>query len=225
MYKLSGCVVALSALLFAESRALAGPDWVEHGDAGSTLGGAQQTIGIGAIHTISGTLGGQTLTGDFEDMYLIRVLDPATFSMKVIGANFDAQLWVFNVTIPGQAFGLLANDNTPAGINPIVTSLATDGTGAQLKVPGVYAVAISGAGRVPVSLNGPIFFFGSPTEISGPDGPGGINPHIDWTGEGETGSYTIQTEGVGFYDTPAPGSIAVLAAGAIAGARRRRSRR
>ncbi len=215
-------VVALSALTLASGRVLAGPDWVEHNDAGSNLGTAQQTLGVGMINSISGTLGGSSLAPDFEDMYLIRVLDPLTFSMSVVGADFDAQIFVFNVTLAGEAFGLLANDNTAAGNMPVVTHLSTDGTGAKLGLAGVYAIAISGAGRVPISRTGPIFNFASPTEISGPDGPGGLNPHEDWTGIGQTGGYTIHTTGVGFYDTPAPGSATVLALGALIAGRRRR---
>lgn len=201
--------------------AFAGPDWVETGDAGSTLPAAQQTRGTGAIHSISGNLGG-SLVPDFEDMFLVRVLNPLTFSMTITGASFDAQMFVFNVTLAGEAFGLLANDNTILGNQPVLGALANDGTGAALKFPGVYAIAISGAGRVPVSLNGPIFNFANPTEISGPDGPGGLNPHIGWTGVGQTGEYTVQVTGVGFYEVPAPGSSALLIGAAIAAGRRRR---
>lgn len=215
--------VVVAALALAAQSAVAGPDWAEHGDAGSTLFTAQQTLGSGTIHSISGTLGGGVgLVGDFEDMYLVRVNDPVNFSMTVSGASFDAQIFVFNVTLAGEAFGLIANDNTLSSNQPHVGPLATDGTGAALKFPGVYAIAISGAGRVPTSLNGPIFNFVSPTEISGPDGPGGINPHTGWSGEGQTGGYNILVTGVGFYDVPAPGTGTLLLGAAIAAGRWRR---
>jgi hypothetical protein len=213
--------IGLSVLLLASGTAVAGPDWVEHGDAGSTLSTAQQTLGSGPINFISGTLGGTGLGLDQEDMYLVRVVDPASFSLSIVSADFSAQIWVFNVTLPGEAFGLLANQGTTDG-SPTVTSMATDGTGAQLTLPGVYAIAISGLGRVPVSRTGPIFTFQNPTEISGPDGPGGFNPHQGWIGQGQVGGYTIHTVGVGFYDVPAPASGALLAAGAIFASRRRR---
>ncbi len=214
--------IGTSLLLLAGQAALAGPDWVESGDAGSILPSAQQTLGSGSINSISGNLGGASFVPDFEDMYLVRVLNPLAFSMTITGASFDAQMFVFNVTLAGEAFGLLANDNTIFGSQPVLGPLASDGTGAALKFPGVYAIAISGAGRVPVSLNGPIFNFASPTEISGPDGPGGLNPHIGWTGVGQTGEYTIQVTGVGFYEVPTPGSSALLIGAAIAAGRRRR---
>jgi hypothetical protein len=204
------------------SSAYAGPDWVEGQDAGSSIPTAQPTIGVGSIHTISGELNGTTLAPDFEDMYLIRVLDPVNFQMTVTGASFDPVLWIFNVTLPGEGFGLLANDNTNAGILPVLTPIATDLTGAKITLPGVYAVAISGSGRVPVSVNGPMYSFGSPTEVSGPDGSGGFLPLFGWSGPGQAGSYTIQATGVGFYDTPAPASAALLAMGGLLAARRRR---
>jgi hypothetical protein len=209
-------------MLLSAGTAFAGPDWVEHGDAGSDLRSSQVTLGSGPMSSITGTLGSGRMGLDLEDMYLFRVLDPSIFTMKISGASFDAQLFIFNVTIPGEAFGLLGNDNTPLGNSPVITPMANDGTGATLKFPGVYAVAISGAGRVPVSINGPIFNFVNPNELSGPDGPGGLNPHIGWSGEGQTGDYNVQLTGVGFYDVPTPGSSLVVLGAGVAAARRRR---
>jgi MYXO-CTERM domain-containing protein len=217
---LSLCISALAA---SAPCALAGPDWVEGGtDAGSTLSTAQHTVGVGQILAISGSLGG-TRTADFEDMFLIQVTNPVTFHLTTSGAGFDAQLFLFNITQANEAFGLLANDNTPSGNIPVLTPMATDGTFASINNPGSYAIAIAGAGRYPVSVSGAIFFFASPTEVSGPDGPGGINPHIGWAGTGATGNYDIGVTGVGFYETPAPGAGALLAlAGSFAARRRRR---
>jgi hypothetical protein len=213
----------LSALAGAAAPALAGPDWVEGGtDAGSTLSTAQRTFGSGQLHSISGTLGGARAV-DFEDMYLITVTDPATFSMTTGSSGFDAQLFIFNVTQANEAFGLLANDNqSPTNVAPLLLPNATDGTQAAIRNPGVYAIAISASGRYPVSVSGPIFYYASPTEISGPDGPGGINPHIGWDGPGAGGSYTINVTGVGFYAVPAPGAASALTLGAGLAARRRR---
>lgn len=223
MTRQSAIAFFLMAAAFPPAIALAGPDWVEHGDAGSVLSTAQITMGVGGIHSISGTLSGGVLTSDFEDMYIVRVADPATFSMALTGTpSFDAQLFIFNITLPGQAFGLLANDNTASGSNPLLTSVSTDGSGAALTLPGLYAIAVSGAGRMPVSNTGSIFFYGSPTEISGPDGPGGINPHTGWTGDGQTGSYTIVVTGIEFASVPAPGAGTLLMLGAGLASRRRR---
>jgi hypothetical protein len=154
-------------------------------------------------------------------MFLLRISTPMAFSFTVADAEFDPQLFLFNITLPGQALGLLANNDTAFGDLPILTSPSTDGSGAMVLLPGEYALGVSGLGRVPVSPTGPIFFFGSSTEISGPDGPGGINPLSGWTGQGQTGTYEIHLRGVDWYDVPSPASGAVLF-GLAALARRRR---
>ena len=219
-----------SAIAFASiasssivASAFAGPEWVEEDDAGSVLITAQKTLGVGQLGMISGNLGGlEGFAGvDSEDMYLIKIVNPAIFSMQVVG-NFDSQLFLFNVTIPGEAFGLLANDNTIGGTQPAFGNAATDGTGSMVNLPGVYAVAISGTGRNPTSINGNLFNYGNPNEVSGPDGPGGLNPHNGWTGNGPVGSYSIVLTGAEFYDLPAPGAMALLGLAGIVGSRGRR---
>jgi MYXO-CTERM domain-containing protein len=214
--------LVVCALLAAAGPTLAGPDWIEHGDAGSLVSTAQITFGTGQLDSISGGLTGGARAGDFEDVYLIRVTDPLLFSIQSGSGDFDPVLWIFNVSQANQAFGLLANDNTPTSNFPHLTAFATDGTGAALTKPGVYAVAVSGAGRYPVSNGGAIYFFANSTEVSGADGPGGILPHIGWAGEGQTGNYLIQTEGIGFHSAPAPGTAALLGLGGLLLTRRRR---
>lgn len=209
-----------SAFILSSS-ALAGPEWIEQGDAGGKLDTAQRTTGTGNLTSIAGTLGTSALEGDdLEDMYLITITSPLIFQLS-IDAEFDAQLFLFNVTLANEAFGLLGNNDTALGNDPVITSVATDGTGAQVLNPGVYAIAISGIGRDPISMNGLIFNFLNQTEISGPDGPGGLNPHTGWAGIGEKGGYKIDMIGVSFYDLPEPGSIALLGL-ALGVARRRR---
>ena len=224
MYKHFAVAFAGFAVSSVASPALAGPEWVEFGDAGSLLGSAQKTIGEGQLTSISGNLGfpdGFAGGSDFEDLYLFKVVTPTLFSMQV-AADFDAQLFLFNVTIPGEAFGLLGNDNTAGGSDPAFGNMATDGTGALVSLPGIYLVGISGAGRNPVSLNGNIFNFASSTEVSGADGPGGINPLNGWAGSGAVGSYTINLTASSFYDVPAPGAAALLAVAGLFSGRRRR---
>lgn len=214
-------VVSLGAAA-AASPAVAGPDWVEIGDAGSLVSEAQAVVGVGQLNSIQGTLSNSLGAPDYEDMYLIEILSPTTFFFDLSAAQFDTRVFLFNVTLAGEAFGLLANDDTNAGTTSFLTGLATDGSGAKVTQPGVYAIAITGQGRYPVSRTGPIFVFQSSTEISGPDGPGGINPHEGWDGQGTTGSYNILVQGIGFVDIPAPGAGACLVlAGLLTGRRRR----
>ena len=59
-----------------------GPEWKENGDAGSNPTTAQITIGPGALGFISGNLGGPLSSGghiDFEDMFLINIVNPKLF--------------------------------------------------------------------------------------------------------------------------------------------------
>lgn len=221
-------------LLLVSAQALAGPDWVEGGDAGSVLLTAQPVVGVGAPIRISGRLSGAasgfadnssnaSVLGDYEDMYIIRIEKPGTFSFTVSSSNFDSQLFLFNITLASEAFGLLANQSTSTpGIDARITGMATDGTGAMVLNPGTYALAISGMGRNPVSSTGGIFNFATPNEISGPDGPGGLNAHLSWTGVGEVGDYDIDLFGIGYVDVPSPGMAGLLGVSSLAVLRRRR---
>lgn len=217
-------VVLCLAVGGLSAASLAGPDWTEVGDAGSDFNSAQIPFGTGQLRTIAGSLGG-TRGGeiDYEDMYVIGVSDPGAFRIELINPGFDAQLFIFNITLAGAAFGLLANDNANEfTTDPVLTPVATDGTGAILDLPGDYLIGISGKGRDPVSAGGLIFDFQDPTEISGADGPGGLLRHIAWVGEGEVGDYLLELEGIVFPDIPAPGSIGALALAGLALSRRRR---
>lgn len=94
-----------------------GPEWVEDNDAGSLPIDAQITAGNGGMQGIQGILEGGAYPGDgdFEDMFLIRILDPAIFSVRtdIDGdgqADFDTQLWLFQFDGGDgevNAFGLL----------------------------------------------------------------------------------------------------------------------
>lgn len=217
--------VAGAVVLAACSAAMAGPDWVETGDAGSTVATAQKPTGIvGApIHSIAGVLQGGSFVGDYEDCYIIRITDPANFTMQAVGANFNAKLYLFNITVAGGGYGLLANDDQAVGNNlPKLGSLSNDGTNVHVTLPGDYMIAITGFNHVPDSLTGNIFSHETLTEISGPDGPGGFNALTGWSGTGQTGTYNITFTGAGFPQFPAPGSLGLMVLGGLAAARRKR---
>ncbi|MBM4109276.1 MAG: PEP-CTERM sorting domain-containing protein [Phycisphaerae bacterium] len=215
-------------LCVAGGNALAGPDWVELGDAGSFPDGAQVTVGQGNLGTISGTLSEGLSDSDYEDLYFIRVTNPKTFKFDLRHAAFDTQVFIFEIGgDSGEgAFGLLGNNDGLLHGSPVMGSLidgpANDGSGARIYKPGLYLLAITGFGRVPMSYEGPIFRFDRPTEISGPDGYGGDDPLSHWYGRGAVGGYRIELEGVGFSQVPAPSALAALGlAGALLARRRR----
>ncbi len=107
-----------SLLVGAVAPAQAGPNFREGmcngGDAGSNPAGACTVSGFGNVATISGSIGGPP---DLEDMYLIFISDPTSFSASIgLGTAFDTQLWLFRAD-PGGALdglGLLANDDISA---------------------------------------------------------------------------------------------------------------
>lgn len=220
-WKLAGVVAG--SLLGMSGVAVAGPDWIEQGDAGPIFASAQRILGVGQVSSISGTLSAGLLTPDLEDVYLLRISQPTMFSFDFSLAQFDCQAWLFNVTQANELFGLLANDNVNGNAAwSLIAGPSTDGSGAQVTQPGVYALAITGLGRVPVSRTGAIFNIASPTEVSGPDGQGGLNPLESWQGDGQTGEYTILTQGVEFFDVPSPGVAGVMLGGLVMASRRRR---
>ena len=199
-------IFAALFLSMLTSGGLAGPDWTEPpGDAGSTPGSAQNTTGVGPLRLIAGNLfavqsRSAEAGGDFEDVYRIRICDPRLFCART-SSNFNAQLWLFT----DEGFGVLGNDDGLEGREPAIFPPADDQTQQRIPGPGVYLIAISGFNNDPIGIGplgsgGPIFNQKTPTERSGPDGPGGQFPLMQWTGPGETGSYMIRLEGVAFAD-------------------------
>lgn len=226
MKRVQHLVVAAAAGLSFCGSALAGPDWVEQVDAGSVLSSAQLTRGEGSIRTIQGTLTGALLGpgGDLEDMYIVRIAEPTTFTFSLASANFNSALYLFNISQANEAFGLLGADDSGESQGAVLTSIATDGSGAQVTNPGIYALVITFSGNRAQSRTGDIFTFDGTTEISGPDGPGGTNPHEGWLNQGgfTGGEYIIDVVGVDFAEVPAPGALALAAMAGLGAMRRRR---
>lgn len=226
---MSKAIVVCLVSGWAASLALAGPEWTETPDAGNTPGTSQTPIDVFMINDLTGIKGALTGagprggTGDFQDMYRILIKDPENFSAIITpnasgNPTFDTQLWLFDEF----GNGILGNDNnTIAGGmgESAFFNQATDGTMSRVIDPGIYFLAISGAGSVPLDIMGnPIFLFGTPDEVSGPDGS--PLPFGSWSGPGQIGEYTIALTGVSF--VPAPGAAGLFMAGGLVTARRRR---
>lgn len=181
-----------------------GQVWIEQGDAGSLPGMDQPVFGCGPVFAIDGATG----PGDFEDMFLIEVVDPDNFSISTTPvvnggfADFDTQLWLFDIN--GQ--GIAANDDCPIGPPTSQSCIINIGPSGQnlLTQPGLYFVAISGFDNDPGNFNGFIFDQNPQNEITGPDGPGGFFPIEGWNGGGNTGNYMIQITGADFIIPPSP---------------------
>ena len=194
-------IVFTAFMALAVSAAESGPEWKENGDAGSLPNDAQVTIGNGLITAINGQLTTTARSGvnDFEDMYLIRIIDPMFFRATTDGmdpdltgafSDFNSQLWLFrpNPAATDQALGFLGNDDHPDTGNPesLLIPMTDDNT-PNLTEAGLYYIAISREANAlqndPISMSGAIFNLALPTEISGPDGLGGTDNITGWTGD------------------------------------------
>ncbi len=219
--------VGVVAITLTATATASGPKYTEMGDAGSLPGGSQPTTGIGTLLGINGSLGTSTLAGiDFEDMFLINIVDPMMFrvttdpsdgevGMNVAFADFDSQLWLFQPTSvdPLDALGFLGNDDhpdVPGSLLSLLIPVPTDGS-PPLVEPGLYYLAITRSNNDPCSDGGEIFDQVVPIEISGPDGPGGkmMLPITGWTGdEGKfLGDYLIALRGAEFAEPACPGDL------------------
>lgn len=231
MSRLPFAAAAVCAGLITGS-ALAGPDVIEDillDSAGPLPASAHvvNDIPLQAINHIYGELSGLSRGAgpidDYEDMYQILITDPSAFSATTsptcdgrttaYETDFDTQLFLFS----GSGRGVLANNNEASF--SMGTSLLPAGalTGAGI---GAYYLAISGLGNDPANDDGLIFDFATPTEVTGPDGPGGGGVITDWRGPGETGRYTICLTGARM--VPEPSTAALLLGAAVLGVRRRR---
>jgi len=223
----SGC--ALAALV-ATSTWARGPEWIEQTDAGSVPQTAQTVTASGTVSKIRGALAGASqlagIANDFEDMYRVLITEPTQFFFRTDpdsggGADFNTQLWVFNES----GLGLLGNDDADnPGVGSAIFQFSTDGTETGIFQPGIYLVCVTGTGNVPLSDGLQMFFFGSPTEVSGPDGPGGQGVVSGWSNSfdgGSTGDYELSFQGV--TGVPGPTALAAFAMIIAFSSRRRRA--
>jgi hypothetical protein len=220
-------VTAALAAVAITSTVLAGPEWVEKGDAGSLPTTAQRITGVGSLTRIHGTLEGVTLNGtpDLVDAYILVISEPTTLFATTVDefggmAEFDSALWLMTT----DGFGLLGNDDTSlsgpraAGLEQSSGStllpFSTDGTGIVITEPGEYLLCISLWTHHPFSDGGSIYSLSNSTEISGPDGPGGNLPVTGWFDNslrqgGTGGNYTIVLNGTSFVEDTQPLTLAM----------------
>ena len=231
---LSASVVAL----FAASAASAhGPSWEGDllEDAKDKANTAQGVTTGGPITSITGTLGSYPLAGggvDLVDMYLIRLENPGILKISTFGnsfggsAAFDSQLFLFRATgAPGsmKALGLLANnDGDDGSTGSLIGQAATDGSGFLVDAPGLYFIAIAAFGVNPFTTGGaPIW---GALNVPGQVRYGNQAELVDWAAGGQSpgGSYTISIAGFSGNAVPAPGALALLGLGGLAGRFKRR---
>ncbi len=200
--------------------------WNEIPDAPRVAPG-QITAGEGSLLEIRGELtgglrGGQT---DFEDVYCIRITDPAAFSASTIGgATFDTQLWLF----AASGLGLVFNDNAATDAGVVLQSRIDNANLQWLAQPGLYLLAISGFDTDAAAGIDTAIWLDEPRDTQrAPDGPGAGGALAAWNPgpmlDDAIGTYVITLTGAEFCLVPAPASgLLPLALGLTAVARRRR---
>jgi hypothetical protein len=215
---------ALSSLAFATATMFAGPalagTYSEIGDAGQSVATAQYTVGTPSLSNI---FGGLTSATD-ADLYVISILNPATFSATTVGSALDTQLFLF--TLGGAP--VYMNDDDSGGLTTESTLPAGSGFGPT--TAGLYLLAVSFFGYDPVNdVSQFLFESGLSTDVRGPASLVQPNSLGGWADSGNTGlrgDYDIQLTGAASA-IPEPASallvaLACAAGGVVTGARTRR---
>ena len=222
----------LSSIALAALMASAGANtWDETanggGDSGDLPATAQVVLGSGSLTAITGNLDASDV-----DMYQIIIDDPLNFEATTVGgANFDTQLWLFDL----NGNGVLHNDDDPSTTGVLQSRI---GVGAGLvngTIPwstwqpvslpaGLYYIAISRYNRDPVNAVNQLIWTNAPfNQQRTPNGPGAPGPVTNWVNPTAAGgAYTISLRGACF--VPEPASMVALGAGlaGLLGLRRRK---
>lgn len=160
--------LALVALLSAS--AAHAQIYVESGDAGDLVSTAQNTVGVGPLNQIRGSLASPTDV----DVYCVRITVPTTPFTALIGLNCvviqGPNVWLFDAA----GNGIASNATCSGGSKQIIAPAAP-------LPPGNYYVAVSYFGYDPQSAGGAMWLPGPPFWRA-PDGPGAGGTLIGWAG-------------------------------------------
>ena len=216
---------ALLGTLALATATLDAQTYTELGDAGQTLGTAQNTgvVGGQTLNTVFGTIG----TAGDADLFRITLNAPTTFSATTTfggTTTLDTALFLFNNL--GQA--IYTNDDVSGSS---LQSTLPGGTSFTMSLAaGTYYIAISLSGNEPINLNGQLLFAayinGSSSSVRG--AAAGVNPSTmsgfnGATSFAETGAYRIDFTGTSTaVPEPSTTAFCFVAAGAAAVAVRRR---
>jgi hypothetical protein len=185
----------------------------EVGDAGQTLGTAQNTTG--GSNPLTDIYGAIAVGAPDVDLYRIYISNPAAFSAITYRSPdppyIDDMLYLFDAT--GR--GVYADDDGGANLEAYLP--ANHAWGPQSA--GTYYLGIGSCCHFPDSAGGAIFDFAA--SLSGPSGPGGALPLNGWSGTSyNTGEYRIMLTGAEFPiedgEVPEPATALLVSLGLLA---------
>jgi hypothetical protein len=223
--KLTRPFCALLGTLALATATLDAQTYTEIGDAGQTLGTAQNTgvTGGQTLNTVFGTIGS---AGD-ADLFRITLTAPTMFSATTTfagGTTLDTALFLFNSL--GQA--IYTNDDVSG--SSLQSTLPSGTSFTMTLAAGTYFIAISLSGNEPINLSGQLLFAayinGNSSSIRG--AAAGVNPSTlsgfnGATSFPETGAYRIDfTATSTAIPEPSTTAFCLVAAGAAAVVVRRR---
>ena len=187
-------------------------EWFEMGDAPALPPGQRVT---GPAKTDVEFIRGSFLGADDVDLYLIFIVRPDNLNLSTVdGTSADTQLFLFDI----DELGVVHNDdNVVPGVG-----LQSRITSQFVTVPGLYYLGISQWDNDPLNPDDDLIWNTSPFRSERtPDGPGAPGPLNSWTisNNGGANTYAIEMSGVEFI--PEPGTLGLLALGALALMRRR----
>ncbi|MBS0658042.1 MAG: hypothetical protein JSR82_07335 [Verrucomicrobia bacterium] len=207
-------------LLAAPAR---GQLFVENPDAGATLSAASNTgASTGApLSAVAGTL---STVGD-ADLFLVRIFDPAAFSVSTVNVFTFVDTQLFVLTLAGEP--VVLNDDAAGGLTLQSTIPAGSLSGLSA---GLYYVGVSLSGNDPVSGAGQTLFAdGLSTGLRGPNPSlaGSFGGFLDSGLGGNAGTYLFTLTGAqtGFLPPIPEPSVLALGAGGLLALLARRVRR
>lgn len=213
-------IVTMAASVLALAP-VAAADWVEVGDAGSTLGTAQIVNAGGALNSIFGDIG---VNGDV-DLYRLIISDSSIFSVtnNALSGPTDMQVFLFS----SAGMGIASNDDVVLFETP---GALPAGDALYFTLPaGEYLVGVSRYDVEPESAGGQIFSNDVPFnfDVVGPNGPGGGSPLSMFAGTDDSGpdptGYRLDLTGV--VVIPLPTAVAMVTPGLLILVSPRRRRR
>lgn len=153
----------IAALSLAATGALHAQTYVENGDAGSNVPGAQATGGTSGQNLT--TIMGNILNAFDGDFFYITITNPAMFSATTVGgSSLDTMLYLF--TLNGTPVYL--NDDAPGG-SSLQSTLPAGSPFGPLAI-GTYIIGISLSGAEPINAANQNLFEDSmfSTDVRGP---------------------------------------------------------